>query len=116
MVVVTTRPEHWEPPDPQKLLISARRVAEELDVTPGKANELCWALDRRFYAPGQIHYRVTKRSFNDLKRLVELGLRSGEARDIVGHFKGQQRPVPDDLDLDAARELLFTLRWRRRRR
>lgn len=107
-----TRAEHWEPPDPRKLLISARRVADELDVTPGKANELCWALDRRYYAPGQVHYRVTRRSFDDLRRLVELGLRPGEARDVVGHFKGRQQPVPDDLELDAARELLFVLRRR----
>ncbi len=110
------RAEHWEPPDPRKLLISARRVAEELDVTPGKANELCWVLDRRYYAPGQIHYRVTKRSFDDLKRLVELGVRPGEARDVIAHFSGMQRPLPDDLELADAKELLYTLRWRNRRR
>ena len=59
--------KHWEPPDPPKLLVSARRVAAELDVPPWKANEICWCLDRRFYAPGQAHFRVTRASLDALE-------------------------------------------------
>ncbi len=59
VVVAMTRPEHWEPPDPPKLLVSARRVAQELDVPIWKANEICWCLVRVFYAPGQAHFCVS---------------------------------------------------------
>jgi hypothetical protein len=110
-----TRAEHWETPDPQKLLVSARRVAQEFDVSPWKANELCWALDRRFYADGQVHYRVTKRSLDDFKRLVDLGLRPTDARDVTAHFKGLGKPIPAELELTALTELIHMLRWRRRR-
>ena len=32
--------QNWEPPDPPKLLVSARRVAQELEVPTWKANEI----------------------------------------------------------------------------
>lgn len=110
-----TRAKHWESPDPQKLLISARRVAEELDVPAWKANELCWALDRRFYAEGQVHYRVTKRSLDDFKRLVDLGLGPSDARDVAAYFRGRGEPGPTGLELTDLKELAYVLRWRRRR-
>lgn len=59
-----SRAEHWEPPDPPKLLVSSRRVAEELDIPLWKANELCWSLERVFYGETGTHYRVTWPDFH----------------------------------------------------
>jgi hypothetical protein len=77
------RPEHWEPPDPPKLLVSAKRVAKELDVPVWKANEICWCLDRVFYAPDQAHYRVTRASLDAFEELLEQGLTIGAARAVM---------------------------------
>jgi hypothetical protein len=77
------RPEHWEPPDPPKLLVSAKRVAIELDVPMWKANEICWCLERVFYAPGQAHYRVTRASLDAFEELLEQGLTIGAARAVM---------------------------------
>ncbi len=81
-----TRPEHWEPPDPPKLLVSAKRVALELDVPNWKANEICWCLERVFYAPGQAHYRVTRASLDAFRELLEQGLTIAAARAVCGGF------------------------------
>ena len=41
-LAVKVHAQHWGPPDPPKLLVSARRVARELEVPTWKANEICW--------------------------------------------------------------------------
>jgi len=110
------RAEHWEPPDPPKLLISARRVALELDIPHWQANEICWSLERVFYAPGQVHYRVTRRSFESLKSLVDRGLTPREARNVIAYFRGQGRLPPDDLTDDDLEWYADGLNQRRRRR
>ena len=93
-----TRPEHWEPPDPPKLLVSSRRVAEELGVPLWKANEISWSLGRRFYAPGQVHFRVTRKSLDALKRLLDQGLTLSNAREVMAHYKEQDELPPPDAD------------------
>ena len=81
-----THPKHWEPPDPPKLLVSARRVAVELEISPMKANELCWSLERVFYGPDGRNYRVTFRSLMRFKTLIDdEGLSFSEARSILAH-------------------------------
>ena len=75
-----TRPEHWEPPDPPKLLISARRVAKELDIPAWKAQQLCYCLGRIYYTEG-VHYRVPWKSLLRFKFLMEeLGMSFDQAR------------------------------------
>lgn len=106
-----TRREHWEPPDPPKLLVTARRVADELDIPVWKANELCWALDRRFYAPGGVHYRVTRASLDAFKALLDQGLSYGAARAVMWQFKQRDQLPPPDLD----RESMDRIYWRARR-
>jgi hypothetical protein len=93
-----TRPEHWEPPDPPKLLVSARRVAIELGIPIWKANELCWALDRRFYAPGGVNYRVTRASLDAFKELLDRGLSYNEARTVMWQFGRREELPPRDVD------------------
>ena len=114
MVVEMSRPEHWEPPDPPKLLVSARRVAEELQVPIWKANEICWSLDCRFYARGQVHYRVMRRSLDALKRLLDQGLTLSSAREVMAHYRQRDDLPPDDMELGQASELAWRIRYRRR--
>ena len=83
------RLEHWEPPDPPKLLVSAKRVALELDVPNWKANEICWCLERVFYAPGQAHYRVT-RAFRERGELPPADL-DREGMDHIYWMSRQRR-------------------------
>jgi hypothetical protein len=106
------RPEHWEPPDPPKLLVSARRVAQVLDVPIWKANEICWCLDRRFYAPGQAHYRVTRASLDALKELLDQGLTMPAARAVMWQYKEQGGLPPSGLD----RGRMDWIYWRSRQR
>lgn len=83
-----SRAEHWEPPDPHKLLVSSRRVAEELDIPLWKANELCWSLERVFYGGKGSHYRVTWRSLMRFKFLrEEEGLSHSDARAVLAREK-----------------------------
>jgi hypothetical protein len=53
---------------------SSRGVAQELELPVLKATEICWCLDRRFYAPGQVHYRRTRASLDAFKGLVADGM------------------------------------------
>ena len=107
-----TRPEHWEPPDPPKLLVSARRVAQELDVPIWKANEICWCLERVFYAPGQAHFRVMRTSLEALKELLDQGLTIAAARAVMWQFKQRGELPPRDFD----REGMDRIYWRSRQR
>jgi hypothetical protein len=107
------RPEHWEPPDPPKLLVSARRVAEELDVPIWKANEICWCLDRRFYAPGQTHYRVTRASLDAFKALLADGMTTLGARSVMWHFKQRGSLPPPDLGKEERDWIYWHSRQRR---
>jgi len=100
----------WEPPDPQKLLVSCARVAEELDVPIWKANEMCWGLERVFYAEGGVNYRVTRRSLDAFKQLLETGLSWSAARSVMWHYKGRERLPPEDLSLDAGKRIDWHLR------
>lgn len=97
-MVAVGRPEHWEPPDPAQLLVSCRRVAKELDVPIWKANEICHCLERVYYAPGQIHYRVTRRSLNVFKDLLDQGLTMAAAREIMWRFRYEVFTPPQPLD------------------
>lgn len=97
VMVVRVQPHHWEPPDPPKLLVSARRVAQELEVPIWKANEICWCLDRRFYAPGQVHYRVTRASLDAFKGLLDDGMTIHGARAVMWQFKQRGSLPPADL-------------------
>lgn len=106
------KPEHWEPPDPPKLLVSARRVVQELDIPIWKANEICWCLDRVFYAPGQSHYRVTRASLDAFKDLLDQGLNIAGARAVMWRYKQEGVLPPVDLD----REQMDWIYWRSRQR
>lgn len=107
------RPEHWEPPDPPKLLVSAKRVALELDVPNWKANEICWCLERVFYAPGQAHYRVTRASLNAFKELLEQGLTIAAARAVMWRFRERGELPPADLDRERMDHIYWMSRQRR---
>ena len=85
---------------PPKLLVSARRVAQELDVPIWKANEICWCLDRRFHTPGQAHYRVSRASLDAFKELLDQGLTIAAARAVMWQYKEQGELPPADLDCD----------------
>ncbi len=75
------RAEHWEPPDPPKLLVSARRVAKELDIQIWKAQQLCYSLGRIYYTDGGHHYRVPWKSLQRFKFLMEdVGMSFSEAQ------------------------------------
>lgn len=77
-------PQHWEPPDPPKLLVSARRVAKELDIQIWKAQELCYSLGRIYYTDEGHHYRVTWKSVQRFKFLMEeVGMSFNEARETM---------------------------------
>jgi hypothetical protein len=106
------RPEHWEPPDPPKLLVSAKRVAQDLDIPIWKANELCWCLERVFYSPGQGHYRVTRASLDAFKELLEQGLSMAAARAVMWQYKERGHLPPQELD----RKTADGIYWRSRRR
>lgn len=97
VMVVMVLPHHWEPPDPPKLLVSARRVAQELEVPVWKANEICWCLDGRFYAPGQVHYRVTRASLDAFKGLLDDGMTIHGARAVMWQFKQRGSLPPAEL-------------------
>lgn len=109
---MTYDPNEWDAPDPPKLLISAKRVAAELDIPIWKANELCWCLDRRFYSTGQSHYRVTMTSFNAFKELLDMGVSFRAARAVMWQYKERGDLPPSDLD----RETADRIYWRSRRR
>jgi hypothetical protein len=112
--VVRVQANHWEPPDPPKLLVSARRVAQELEVPGWKANEICWCLDRRFYAPGQVHYRVTRASLDAFKQLVADGMTTTGARAVMWHFKQRGSLPPPDLSQEERDWIHWQSRQRRR--
>lgn len=83
-MVVMARPEHWEPPDPPKLLVSARRVARELGIQIWKAQQLCYGLGRIYYAPEGRNYRVTWRSVLRFRFLTEaVGLSFSDAQAVM---------------------------------
>lgn len=105
-------PNAWDPPDPPKLLISAKRVAAELNVPIWKANEICWCLDRRFYSPGRSSYRVTTASFNAFKELLDLGLSIRAARAVMWQYRERDELSPADMD----RETADRIYWRARQR
>ena len=78
------RPEHWEQPDPPKLLISARRVAKELNIQTWKAQQLCYSLGRIYYTDRGHHYRVTWKSLLRFKFLTEeVGLSFSDAQAVM---------------------------------
>jgi hypothetical protein len=110
------RSEHWEPPDPPKLLVSAKRVALELDVPLWKANEICRCLDRRFYSAGQGHYRVTRASLDAFKELLAQGLTMSVARAVMWKYHQEDALPPPGLARDAMDSLYWSSRRRRRRR
>src|SRR5688572_5103955 len=101
------KPEHREPPDPPKPLVSCKRVAQELDVPLWKANEICWSLERVFYSPGRSNYRVTRSSLDAFKDLLERGLTIHAARAVMWRFKEEGRDPPRDLD----RERMDKIYW-----
>ena len=105
-------PNEWDAPDPPKLLISAKRVAAELDVPIWKASEICWCLDRRFYAPGQSHYRVTVASLNAFKELLDMGLSIRAAKAVMWQYKQDGGLPPRDLGKETADRIY----WRSRQR
>lgn len=75
------RAEHWEPPDPPKLLVSSRRVATELGIQLWKAQQLCFSFGRLYYTDGGHHYRVPWRSLQRFRFLMEeVGMSFGEAQ------------------------------------
>lgn len=111
-MVVTYDPNTWDAPDPPRLLISAKRVALELDVPIWKANEVCWCLDRRFYSAGRSSYRVTTASFNAFKELLDLGLSIPAARAVMWQYRERDELPPQDLD----RETADRIYWRARQR
>ncbi len=108
------KPEHWEPPDPPKLLVSCKRVAQELDVPLWKANEMCWSLERVFYSPGQANYRVTCASLDGFKVLLEQKLTIPAARAVMWRFKEEGRLPPRDLDRERMHKIYWLSRQRRR--
>lgn len=108
------RPEHWEPPDPPKLLVSAKRVALELDVPSWKANEICWCLERVFYAPGQAHFRVTRASLDAFKELLDQGVTIAAARAVMWRFRERDELPPTDLDRERMDHIYSTSRRRTR--
>lgn len=110
------RPEHWEPPDPPKLLVSAKRVAKELDVPLWKANEICWSLDRRFYSRGQGHYRVTRASLDAFKELLAVGLTISAARAVMWKYRQEDALPPPTLTRDGMDSIYWSSMRRRRRR
>lgn len=109
------KPEDWEQPDPPKLLVSCKRVAQELDVPLWKANEICWSLERVFYSPGQSHYRVTRASLDAFKELLAQGLTLHAARAVMWRFKEEGRLPPRDLDPERMDKIYWLSRQRRRR-
>lgn len=109
---MTNDPNEWDAPDPPKLLVSAKRVAAELDISISRANEICWRLERRFYSPAQGHYRVTVASFNAFKDLLEMGLSIRAAKAVMGHYKQDGTLPPADLEKEAADRIY----WRARQR
>ncbi len=100
----------WEPPDPPQLLITSARVAKELGIPQWKANELCWCLERVFYTESGIHFRVTRRSFEAFKDLLDQGLSFQVARSVMARYRGEL--PPPDLSPDDARHI----HWRATRR
>jgi hypothetical protein len=66
-------------------------VAQELDVPIWKANEICWCLERVFYAPGQGRYRVTRSSLDVFKDLLDRGLTIPAALAVLWQFKQEGR-------------------------
>ncbi|UAL29822.1 hypothetical protein K8W59_19175 [Nocardioides rotundus] len=109
---MTYDPNEWDAPDPLKLLVSAKRVAAELDVPIWKANEICWCLDRRFYSAGQSHYRVTVASLNAFKELLDMGMSIGAARAVMWQYKQEGGLPPSDLEKETADRIY----WRSSRR
>jgi len=107
------RPEHWEPPDPPKVLVSAKRVALELDVPNWKANEICWCLERVFYAPGRARYRVTRASLDVFKELLEQGLTIAAARAVMWRFRERGELPPADPDRVRLDHIYWMSRQRR---
>lgn len=103
-----------EPPDPRKLLVSAKRVALELDVPSWRANEICWCLERVFYAPGQAHYRVTRSSLDAFKELLDQGLTIAAARAVMWQFRERGELPPADLDREGMDHIYWMSRQRRR--
>ena len=104
----------WEAPDAPRLLISASRVAAELDVPAWKAWEVCWCLERRYYSEGQSHYRVTVRSLDSLRALLSLGLTLSDARTVMWHYK-QEGQLPSPEMTEHQIQSIIWLRGRRRR-
>lgn len=86
-------------------MVSARRVAVELGIKQDKANMLCWALERHFYAPGGVHYRVSRRSLDAFKELLETGRPWDEARELVLIWRRDPTQPISEVGLP----------WRRRR-
>ncbi|TCJ31062.1 hypothetical protein [Nocardioides jejuensis] len=105
-------PNEWDAPDPPRLLVSAKRVAAELDIPIWKAHEVCWCLDRRFYSPGQSHFRVTVASLEALKDLLNLGLDLAGARAVMWQFKTRGDLPPPDLSLEEAKRIYWLARRR----
>lgn len=58
-------------------------MAAELDIPAWKANETCWVLERFFYGKGQVNNRVSRRSLDAFKRLLEVGATHRQAREVM---------------------------------
>jgi hypothetical protein len=105
--------DHWESPDPRKLLVTAHRVADTLDVPLWKGYELCHVLERVFIGEGQTHFRVTLVSLNAFKDLLEQGLPMDSARELMWTYKRRGAlPPPGAVE---GPEVPISHRRRRRR-
>jgi len=104
--------EHWEPPDPRKLLISSHRVAEELGISIERAYGVTYCLGRFYYGHGR-SFRVTLASLQALKDLLEQSLELGDACAGMSHVGDE--PPPDDLRREQAQHIAWE-GWRRSRR
>lgn len=104
-----TRPEHWEPPTPRPLLVSARRVAAELDITQAAAWEVCVCLEKLYYGEGRTHYRVTRRSLDALKALMANGLDLYLARSVMARYVAHGVLPPPEVSRERARSIAS--RW-----
>ena len=111
-MVAMMRPEHWEPPDPPKLLVSAKRASRWNSMCrTGRRTRSAGAL---FYAPGQAHYRVTRASLDAFKELLEQGLTIAAARAVMWRFRERGELPPADLDRERMDHIYWMSRQRRR--
>lgn len=106
---MSVKPEHWEPPEPRMLFVSARRVAAELGVAEWEAQVICQSLEQIFYGESKTHYRVSRRSLDAFERLVESGLTRYLARHVMGWYVKHDMLPPDEVSLDRAHAI--ARRW-----